>query len=55
MRLEDAVYTTSATELSPLSPSVPLQNVEIEVELSADFLVGAQVVIDFEVHVELLE
>jgi hypothetical protein len=51
IRLEDAVYSTSATQLSPPSPSIPLQDVEIEVESSAGFLAGAQVVIDSQVHI----
>jgi hypothetical protein len=45
VRLEESVYTTSATPLSP-STSIPLTDVEIEVTSSAGFQVGALVVLD---------
>ncbi len=50
VRLEAAIYTTSNTQLNPLSPDAPLTNVEIEVESSSGFVVGAQIVIDTRVE-----
>lgn len=49
VRLEDALYATSTVALLPLMNS-PLTNVEIEVDSSAGFLVGALVVIDSRVE-----
>ena len=52
VRLEESVYTTSTTVLSPPAPTPqvpnppPLLDVEIEVASNVGFLVGAQVVID---------
>jgi hypothetical protein len=45
VRLEDAVYTTASTVLTP-QPGQPLVNQQIEVESNLGFLVGAQIVID---------
>ena len=44
LRLEDSVYTTSSTKLNP--PIGGETNVDIEVESSKAFIVGANVVID---------
>jgi hypothetical protein len=49
IRLEDAIFTMSKTQLSPPKGG-SLDNVEIEVKSSAGFLVGAQVVIDSRVE-----
>jgi len=52
VRLEDMVYATSVSQLSPLAPTpqdpnpLPLTDVEIEVVTTGLFLVGAQVIID---------
>ncbi|MDQ6827707.1 MAG: hypothetical protein M3081_02445, partial [Gemmatimonadota bacterium] len=46
VRLEDAVYSTSATEIPAPAPGVVLTDVVVTVESTTGFLVGAQVVVD---------